>query len=63
MKAFNLHVGVEDGLEAVGTRRERGDGQVMMWLENCLLGSRNYMQLVLHLKHVQVYIASPFATF
>lgn len=43
----------------------QGDGQVTMRLENsrALLGSRNYVQLVLHLKHVQVYTASPSAVF
>lgn len=70
METFNLYVGVEDGAEEEecvgrqeGTRRERGDGQEMMRLENSLLGSRNYMQLVLHLKHGRIYRASPSATF
>lgn len=46
---------------SLGKRRAQGDGQVTMRMENSLplLGSRNYVQLVLHLKHVQVYTTSP----
>lgn len=42
-----------------------GDGRLTTKLENspALLGSRNYAQLELHLKHVQVYAASPPAVF
>lgn len=63
----------ERGQGAVGTseaeaqkrRGRQGDGRVTMRLENspALLGSRNYAQLVLHLKHVQVYTASTLAVF
>lgn len=47
------------------TKERTGDGWVMVRLENsqALLGSRNYAQLVLHLKHVRVYAPSPSAVF
>lgn len=53
----------ERGQGAEGTNGVRqGDGRVTMRLENSRV-VRNYVQLVLHFKHVQVYTASPPAVF
>lgn len=44
---------------------DRGDGRVTMRIENSqtLQGNRNYAEIMLHLKHVRVYSASPLAAF